>query len=57
MTLSHGNITYLLYALDSRNTGIFSALAVDYWQKLPQDLKDLSISNFPRKVKQYLLSN
>ena len=34
----------------------FSALAVDYWQKLPQDLKDLSISNFPRKVKQYLLS-
>ena len=34
----------------------FSALAVDYWQKLPQDLKDLSISNFPRKVKKYLLS-
>ena len=34
----------------------FSALAVDHWQKLPQDIKDLSISNFPRKVKQYLLS-
>ena len=31
----------------------FSALAVDHWQKLPQDLKDQSISNFPRKAKQY----
>ena len=33
----------------------FSALAVNHWQKLPQDLKELSISNFPRKAKQYLL--
>ena len=39
------------------NTGkTLSAQAVDHWQKLPQDIKDLSLSTFPRKVKQCLLS-
>jgi len=31
------------------------ALAADYWQKLPHDIKDLNLSIFPRKAKQYLL--
>jgi len=31
------------------------ALAADYWQKLPHDIKDLNLSIFPRKSKQYLL--
>jgi len=33
------------------------ALAADYWQKLPHDIKDLNLSIFPRKAKQYLLGN
>ena len=32
-----------------------SALAADHWQKLPHDIKDLNLSIFPRKAKQYLL--
>ena len=31
------------------------ALAADYWQKLPHDIKNLNTSIFPRKAKQYLL--
>ena len=40
------------------NTGktMFSAQVVDHRKKLPQDTKDLRLSTFPRKVKQYLLS-
>jgi len=32
-----------------------SALAADHWQKLPHVIKDLNLSIFPRKAKQYLL--
>jgi len=31
------------------------ALAAGYWQKLPHEIKDLNLSIFPRKAKQYLL--
>ena len=31
------------------------ALAADYWQKLPHEIKDLNFPIFPRKAKQYLL--
>ena len=53
---SEANFYKARFRTNIGKTATFSALAVDYWQKLPQDLKDLSISNFPRKVKQYLLS-
>jgi len=33
----------------------FPALAADYWQKLPHDIKDLNLYIFSRKAKQYLL--
>ena len=32
-----------------------STLAVDHWQKLPHDIKELNLFIFPRKAKQYLL--
>ena len=32
-----------------------SALAANHWEKLPHDIKDLNLSIFPRKAKQYLL--
>ena len=33
-----------------------STLAVDHWQKLPHDIKELNLFRiFPRKAKQYLL--
>ena len=44
-------------ALFRTNTGktALSALAADHWQKLPHVIKDINLSIFPRKAKQYLL--
>ena len=51
---SKGNSTKARFRANIGKTTL-SVLAAHHWQKLPHDIKDLNLSIFPRKAKQYLL--
>ena len=62
VTFTHTTLDMLLKATSIKHASglnmgktTLPALAADYWQKLPHDIKNLNTSIFPRKAKQYLL--